>query len=70
MNYEEMLKELEDTINLMESDDIKLEDMMSNYKKAIELYVKLEKYLEDYKKEIKLVTEKGIKDIDEEFIGN
>ena len=44
MDYEVTLKELENIIEEMESSDIKLEDMMEKYKKAIDLYKDLEKY--------------------------
>ncbi len=64
MKYEEILKELEDVLDKMESNDILLDDLMGNYKKAMELYKKLENYLENYKSEIKQVTEEGLKDFD------
>lgn len=64
MNYEETLKELQDILEKMESSDILLDDLMKNYKKAVELYNKLENYLENYKSELKIVTEEGLKDFD------
>lgn len=66
MNYEETLKELEDIIEQMEASDIKLDEMMKNYKKALDLYKQLQNYLNEYKREIKLVTENGLVDFDEE----
>ncbi len=66
MDYEVTLKELENIIEEMESSDIKLEDMMEKYKKAIDLYKDLEKYLENYKKEIKIVTDRGLEDFNGE----
>ncbi len=66
MNYEETLKELEDIIEKMEASDIKLDEMMKSYKKALDLYKQLQNYLNDYKREIKLVTENGLVDFDEE----
>ena len=38
MKYEEILKELEDVLDKMESNDILLDDLMGNYKKAMEPY--------------------------------
>lgn len=64
MNYEETLKELEEILGKMESPDILLDDLMKNYKHAIELYNKLENYLQNYKSEIKIVSEEGLKDFD------
>lgn len=64
MNYEETLKELEEILGKMESPDILLDDLMNNYKHAIELYNKLENYLQNYKSEIKIVSEEGLKDFD------
>lgn len=66
MNYEETLKELEDIIEKMEASDIKLDEMMKNYKKALDLYKQLQNYLNEYKREIELVTENGLLDFDEE----
>lgn len=66
MNYEETLKELENIIEKMEDSDIKLDEMMKNYKKALDLYKQLQNYLNEYKREIKLVTENGLVDFDEE----
>ncbi|WP_054252045.1 exodeoxyribonuclease VII small subunit [Neofamilia massiliensis] len=66
MNYEETLKELENIIEKMEASDIKLDEMMKNYKKALDLYKQLQNYLNEYKREIKLVTENGLVDFDEE----
>lgn len=66
MNYEETLKELEDIIEKMEASDIKLDDMMKNYKKALDLYKDLQNYLNEYKREIELVTENGLVDFDED----
>lgn len=66
MNYEETLKELEDIIEKMEASDIKLDEMMKNYKKALDLYKQLQNYLNEYKREIELVTENGLVDFDEE----
>lgn len=66
MNYEETLKELEDIIEKMEASDIKLDDMMKNYKKALDLYKNLQNYLNEYKREIELVTENGLVDFDED----
>ena len=66
MDYEVTLKELENIIEEMESSDIKLEDMMEKYKKAIDLYKDLEKYLENYKKEIKIVKDRGLEDFNGE----
>lgn len=66
MNYEETLKELENIIEKMEASDIKLDEMMKNYKKALDLYKRLQNYLNEYKREIKLVTENGLVDFDEE----
>lgn len=66
MNYEETLKELEDIIEKMEASDIKLDEMMKNYKKALDLYKNLQNYLNEYKREIELVTEKGLVNFDED----
>lgn len=66
MNYEETLKELENIIEEMESSDIKLDDMMKNYKKALDLYKQLQNYLNEYKREIEIVTENGLVDFEEE----
>lgn len=70
MNYEETLKELELTIKDMESDNIKLDEMMEKYKKALDLYNQLENYLENYKNEIKVISEKGLIDFNEEIENN
>lgn len=66
MNYEETLKELENIIEKMEASDIKLDEMMKNYKKALDLYKNLQNYLNEYKREIELVTEKGLVNFDED----
>lgn len=66
MNYEETLKELNKILANMESDDIKLDEMVEEYKKAVDLYNELKNYLENYKSEIKKVTEEGLQDFDVE----
>lgn len=69
MDYEESLKELENIISVMESPDIKLDDMMENYKKALDIYKQLQNYLDSYKQEIKLVTNNGLVDFEAEVDG-
>ena len=64
MNYEDTLKELNEILNNMESEEIKLDEMVEEYKKAINLYNELKNYLENYKSEIKKVTEEGLQDFD------
>lgn len=66
MDYEKTLNELDSILKDMDSSDIKLEDMLEKYKRAVTLYNDLEKYLKEYKNEIKLITEKGLVDLDEE----
>lgn len=68
MDYEKTLEELDGILKDMESPDIKLEDMMTKYKRAVTLYKELEEYLKEYKKEIKLITDKGLVDFNEEEI--
>lgn len=52
----------------MESSDIKLNDLMSKYKKALNLYEELESYLDSYKEEIKKMSSDGLVDFDESEI--
>lgn len=65
MDYEENLKELETIIEEMESQDIKLEDMVSKYKKAMELYSDLQEYLDNFEKEIKIISDKGMEEFEQ-----
>lgn len=65
MDYEETLKELEIIIEEMESQDIKLEDMVSKYKKAMELYSDLQEYLDNFEKEIKIISDKGMEEFEQ-----
>lgn len=65
MDYEESLKELETIIEEMESQDIKLEDMVSKYKKAMELYSDLQEYLDNFEKEIKIISDKGMEEFEQ-----
>lgn len=65
MDYEETLKELETIIEEMESQDIKLENMVSKYKKAMELYSDLQEYLDNFEKEIKIISDKGMEEFEQ-----
>lgn len=68
MDYEKKLEELESILEDMESSDIKLNDLMSKYKKALNLYEELESYLDSYKEEIKKMSSDGLVDFDESEI--
>lgn len=70
MDYEKTLNELNELLENMESEKISLDEMMNNYKRAMDLYKDLNEYLENYKKEIKIITEEGFKDFREEDIEN
>lgn len=70
MDYEKTLNELNELLENMESEKISLDEMMNNYKRAMDLYKDLNEYLENYKKEIKIITEEGFRDFREEDIEN
>ncbi|MDR2661033.1 MAG: exodeoxyribonuclease VII small subunit [Lactobacillaceae bacterium] len=64
-NFETKIKELNEIVLALESDQYNLEDSLKNYKKGSEISKEIQKYLENIKKEIELQNQQtnGIDDI-------
>ncbi|MBO4468552.1 MAG: exodeoxyribonuclease VII small subunit [Clostridia bacterium] len=56
-DFEKSLKELEDTVSLLEKGDMSLDESIKTYKKGIELSKECSKYLEDAKQKIISLSE-------------
>ncbi|WP_392486392.1 exodeoxyribonuclease VII small subunit [Haloimpatiens sp. FM7315] len=60
-SYEEMMKELENIVRLME-EDLSLESSMKNYENGIKIYHKMYKILNEAEGKIKIIKDKEEKD--------
>ncbi len=57
MDFESTVKELEKTVNMLESGDLTLEESLKQYKRGIELANECKKSLENAKLEIEKIDE-------------
>ncbi|WP_138204484.1 exodeoxyribonuclease VII small subunit [Haloimpatiens lingqiaonensis] len=62
ISYEEMLKELEGIVKLMDSEELSLDDAIKNYEKGIKLYNKLNSTLSTAEGKIKIIKDEEEKD--------
>ena len=67
LTFEELLKELENTVKNLENRDISLDDAVKGYTKGLELSKKCYQILEENEKLVALkMTEEGLKPFTEE----
>ncbi|QQY80839.1 exodeoxyribonuclease VII small subunit [Keratinibaculum paraultunense] len=57
MTYEEALKELEEILEALESEDITLEDSVKKFKRGVALYNYCSKILNNIEGEVKILIE-------------
>ncbi|WP_035290182.1 exodeoxyribonuclease VII small subunit [Clostridium sp. KNHs214] len=62
VSYEEMIKELEGIVKLMDSEELSLDDAIKNYEKGIKLYNKLNSILSTAEGKIKIIKDNEEKD--------
>ncbi|WP_102400854.1 exodeoxyribonuclease VII small subunit [Haloimpatiens massiliensis] len=62
VSYEEMIKELEGIVKLMDSEELSLDDAIKNYEKGIKLYNKLSSILSTAEGKIKIIKDNEEKD--------
>ncbi|HEY8892472.1 MAG TPA: exodeoxyribonuclease VII small subunit [Clostridium sp.] len=61
-SYENMMKRLEEIVELMDGNEITLEGTMINYEEGIKICNSLYKILNDTEGKIKILTDEGEKD--------
>lgn len=66
MSYEEALKELEEILEALESEDITLEDSLKKFKRGVALYTYCNKILKDIEGEVKILIKDDEGNLDEE----
>lgn len=57
VSYEEMIKELEGIVKLIDSEELSLDDAIKNYEKGIKLYNKLNSILSKAEGKIKIIKD-------------
>jgi exodeoxyribonuclease VII small subunit len=56
-SYEEMLTKLQDILNNLEADELKLEDSMKSYEEGVKLINKIYKVLDSYEAKISIIKD-------------
>lgn len=56
-SYEDMLTKLQDILNDLETDELKLEDSMKSYEEGVKLINKIYKILDSYEAKISIIKE-------------
>ena len=63
-SYEDMINELNDIVEKMQSEELSLDESLKNYEKGMKLYYKINKTLNEIEGKVKILNQ----DVEENFI--